>query len=150
MKTYRVWGSDYLTDTPVQLEILNGPWWTILGYNLCWGTTIICDILYTIKLPKFIKNWKKKWGDEPGWPSEECTFEEYYGDDFSVFWHLTVESWAINKPLQYFENHPRLNKTFVNVSLEEAEKLNGSELDWIRKGIIEAKLEQEKEQNNEE
>lgn len=118
----------------VILRTITGPAWAMALYKTFWGTTYVCDFLHKFTLPKFIRNWKSKWDDGD---FEAMTFEEYYGDDFSVFWHLSVEAWAINEGINFCNRF--LKYTDVEVSLDVAEQINGEPLVWIREWFEEDK-----------
>jgi hypothetical protein len=108
----------------------SGPAWVMLLNKAYWSTTYVCDFLHKFKLPKFIRNWKRKWDDDD---FEAMTFEEYYGDDVSIFWHLSVEAWAINDGINFCNKF--IKSVDVDISLDKAEEVNGEPLTWIREWI---------------
>lgn len=61
-------------------------YWVALEY-LFWDIgTWVCHYTDWIKVPKFIRNWKRVWDKE----EEACTFEEWYGDSIHSIWHCNV------------------------------------------------------------
>jgi len=78
-------------DTEVSIHLEETVWYWLVLEFLAWDCcTCVCDLLHHVKLPKFIRNWERVWGDEPD--DEPCKLEDWWGDDFGTFWHCWVES----------------------------------------------------------
>lgn len=79
-----------------------------IGWDCC---TRVCDWLHHVPLPKWLRNWERAWG-----APEPCKFEQWYGDDFSVFWHCWVES----PVCQWAWKHKNRHVVEFELTLDEA------------------------------
>jgi hypothetical protein len=78
-------------DTEISIHLEECAWYWLALEFFAWDCcTHICEWLSHVKLPKFICNWERKWGDEPD--DEPCKLEDYWGDDLGTYWHCWVES----------------------------------------------------------
>jgi hypothetical protein len=129
-------------DTEICVHLEEDIWYWLVLEFLAWDCcTRVCDWLSHVKLPKFIRNWERKWGDEPD--DEPCKLEDWWGDDFGTFWHVWVES-----PFcQWARRHKNKDRAVWKMSLSEARKQFSSfpqEIAWVDKEIAE-RLEYDKE-----
>jgi hypothetical protein len=121
-------------DTRVLIVCESDIWYWALLLFLGWDcATHVCEWLHYIKLPRWLRNWKRQWDSDRDFGP--CTFEEYYGDDLSTFWHVWVES-----PLCQFAWKHRNYEGDVEVELtiDEARKKFAHDLDslkWIEETI---------------
>ena len=83
-----------------------------------------------------LRNWECNWDREIY--DEPCQFEQYYGDDFSVFWHIWVESPA----LQFVWKHKNRNAPDFEMTLDEARVKFAHDPEiwqWVEKNLEEHK-----------
>src|SRR5277367_3430834 len=129
----------------VLIVMEDGVWYWVLLEWLSWDCGLaMCDWLRGadtgwrrfLKLPKFIREWKRCWGGEE-FGDEPCTFEEYYGDDLTSIWHCSFES----PILQWIWRHKDIGmkRPEFEMTLAEAkEKFNYPEqFQWIEERIAE-------------
>jgi hypothetical protein len=63
-------------------------YWALLEWIVWDNFTWVCMWTDYIKVPMFIRNWKRVWDAE--WDEEPCTFDDYYGDSLHSIWHCGV------------------------------------------------------------
>jgi hypothetical protein len=93
-------------------------WWYFLDWLHQYTIGVLCNTLRHIKIPKFIRNWKRKWNDE----EELFTFEEYYGRDLGCL----ADIWIYNPTDKLIWNLSQKKKKWppeINLSFKEANEL---------------------------
>lgn len=138
------------TDIRVLVICEDDIWYWALAEFLAWncGTTI-CDWLHHVPLPKWLRNWERLWGGAE-FGDEPCKFEDYYGDDLSVFWHCWVESPAC----QFAWKHKNHNVVEFEMTLDEARKKfahDPEQYQWVERNLEQHKqwdAEKEAEDNS--
>jgi len=77
-------------DTEISIHLEECVWYWLVLEFLAWDCcTHICDWLSHVPLPKFIRNWERKWDEDDDTP---CKFGDYWGSHLDTPWHVWVES----------------------------------------------------------
>jgi hypothetical protein len=124
-------------DLCVLAYLENDTWYCVLLEFITWNCIPqICDGLSHIPLPKFVCNWKRKWGG----PNDEevYTLEQWCGDNLGCLWHLWIES----PILQFVWKFKDRNVVEFEMSLEEARGKfahNPKVLKWVETYVEELK-----------
>ena len=119
-------------------------YWVVLEF-LFWDVqTYVCHYSDFVKLPKFIRNWKRNWDKDD--PQYVGTFEDWYGDSIHSLWHAHV----CDPLLQWVWRHKSFNKAEPQweMTLDEARKTFAHDpviWQWVEK-----ELEQHKQWDAEE
>ena len=121
-------------DTEVSVNLEEGVWyWFVLEF-LAWDCcTRVCDWLSHIKLPRVIRNWERKWGDDPD--RAPCKYEDWWGSGLDTLWH----SWVEQPFCQWVWKH-KTQAAVWRMPLSEARKQFSSfpqEISWVDKEIAE-------------
>ena len=110
-------------------------YWAVLEW-LFWDVqTHICHHMDLVKLPKFIRNWKRAWDKNE--PTEVCTWEEWYGDSIHSLWHCYV----CDPLLQWVWKHKAFHKDAYpqwEMTLDEARKIFAHDpkiWEWVEKEL---------------
>ncbi|VVC05099.1 Uncharacterised protein [uncultured archaeon] len=111
----------------IEITISSQKWYWYFLENFGWKLTYVCDWLGNFRFPRFIREWKGKWGHE----DESCTFGEYYGDTIDVIWHLCIEtpylSWVFNH-----NKSPEIQFTMTPETAERRFNDFSKEEEWLK------------------
>jgi hypothetical protein len=120
-------------------------WYWLVAEFFATKTMYVCDWLSNIQLPKWLRNWERKWGYRPS--DQVCKFEDYWGYDVGTFLHIYVES-----PIcQYVWRHKNNYVAEFTMTIDEARKKFEhfpEHFDWIEKSIEEDRKRNEKAEKN--
>ena len=139
-RTYRNMDKKDRDEKQVSIELLQFPsvfcW---LVFELYVAVSDCCHLFHHLPLPKWLANWKGKWGCDCGLVDCVCgsyvCFSDYYGDEWGSIWHCHIET-----PLQEYLNK-RLKGTnhqwfFVEVPLSYWDHVpDDPDVNWIRSEI---------------
>jgi hypothetical protein len=126
------WGED---DIRVLICLKDDVWYWLLLEWLFWDNqTYVCQWMQYVKLPGFVRNWKRVWDKE--WDDEPSTFEEYYGDSFHAIWHC-----AVCDPLnQWVWKHQDKHQPMFEMTLDEARSKFAHDPEiwrWVERNLAE-------------
>jgi hypothetical protein len=111
-------------------------YWAALEW-LFWDIgTWVCHWSDLVKVPKFVRSWKRVWDRE----EEACTFEEWYGDSIHSIWHCNV----CDPCLQWVWRHKDFFKAWPQFEMTLAEAREKFAHDpevwqWVEKELAEHK-----------
>jgi hypothetical protein len=111
-------------------------WYWVLAEFVFWDLqTYVCHYSDFIKLPRFIRNWKRQWDSDGDFGVS--TFEEYYGDSIHSLWH----GYVCDPLLQWVWRHNECEAEF-ELTLDEARKKFAHDptvYQWVEKAVEEHK-----------
>lgn len=112
-------------------------YWAVLEW-LFWDIgTWVCHYSDYVKLPKFIRNWKRVWDKE----EEACTFEDWYGDSIHSLWHCNICDPCLQWVWRHKDKFPKASPQFEMTLAEAKEKFaHDPEIwEWVEKELAEHK-----------
>jgi len=109
-------------------------YWVVLEWFFWDCMTWVCHWTDLVKVPRFIRSWKRVWDKE----EEACTFEEWYGDSIHSIWHCNI----CDPCLQWVWKHKRQPEPQWELTLDEARKVFAHDPEvyqWVEKELAEHK-----------
>jgi hypothetical protein len=109
-------------------------YWIVLEW-LFWDVqTYVCHYTDFVKLPKFIRNWKRAWDKDE--PDEITTWQDWYGDSIHSLWHVYV----CDPLCQWVWKHKDFHKAWPQweLTLDEARKQFAHDpaiYEWVEKEL---------------
>lgn len=109
-------------------------YWVVLEW-LFWDVqTYACNWTHFVKLPRFIRNWKRAWDKDE--PNDIVSWEDWYGDSLHSLWHVHVCDFLC----QWVWKHKNFHKAWPQweLTLDEARKhfAHDPEIyEWVEKEL---------------